>query len=212
MNMFFKMVERLKRGLDRDKVGGRGGQPVWDSYSLVTSSIRRTEHYQVSSTEGRKIFLCQPFSCLFLLPFSVTLLSSTSPFASIILNHQGVKYNKALYRSICRLFLKGALQVNIPLACEKWAYLQQMTLMNLSSQPTIILFQLASPAKLISPAQICLAEGRVSLIQFPPDAPASCLGTPLSNYHPQRWLSARIQELLPWSSNASPCLSKSESS
>lgn len=95
------------------------------------------------------------------------------PSASIILNHQGVKYNKALYRSICRLFLKGVLQVNIPLACEKWAYLQRMTLMNLRSRPSIILFQLASPAKHGFPAQICLAEGGVSLIHFPPEAPAS---------------------------------------
>lgn len=159
---------------------------MWGSYSLVTIFYQADWHYLVSSTEGRKIFHGWAFSSPILLPFSVALLSSTPPFTSIILNHQCVKYNKALYRSICRLFLKGVLQVNIPLACEKWAYLQQMTLMNLSSQPAIILFQLASPAKLISPVQICLAEGRVSLIHFPPNAPASCLGTPLSNHHPRR--------------------------
>lgn len=45
-----------------------------------------------------------------------------------------------------------------------------MTLMNLRSWPSIILFQLASPAKHGFPAQICLAEGRVSLIHFPPNA------------------------------------------
>ena len=47
-----------------------------------------------------------------------------------------------------------------------------MTLMNLRSQPSIILFQLASPAKHGFPGQICLAEGTVSLIHFPPTAPA----------------------------------------
>lgn len=47
-----------------------------------------------------------------------------------------------------------------------------MTLMNLRSRPSIILFQLASSAKHDFPAQICLAEGRVSLIHFPPNAPA----------------------------------------
>lgn len=79
----------------------------------------------------------------------------------IILNHQGVKYNKALYHSICRLYLTGVLQVNIPLAGEKWAYLKQMTLMNFGSWASITLFQLASPAKHGYPTQICLTEGKI---------------------------------------------------
>lgn len=84
-----------------------------------------------------------------------------SPSFLIILNHQGVKYNKALYHSICRLYLTGVLQVNIPLAGEKWAYLKQMTLMNFSSWASITLFQLASPAKHGYPTQICLTEGKI---------------------------------------------------
>lgn len=79
----------------------------------------------------------------------------------IILNHQGVKYNKALYHSICRLYLTGVLQVNILLAGEKWAYLKQMTLMNLGSWASITLFQLDSPAKHGYPTQICLTEGKI---------------------------------------------------
>lgn len=47
------------------------------------------------------------------------LITLSLPPPHIILNHQGVKYNKALYRSICRLYLTGVLQVNIPLAREK---------------------------------------------------------------------------------------------
>lgn len=84
-----------------------------------------------------------------------------SPSFPIILNHQGVKYNKALYHSICRLYLTGVLQVNIPLAGEKWAYLKQTTLMNFSSWASITLFQLASPAKHGYPTQICLTEGKI---------------------------------------------------
>lgn len=100
-----------------------------------------------------------PFLLFFFSSFCSSLLFS--PSFPIILNHQGVKYNKALYHSICRLYLTGVLQVNIPLAGEKWAYLKQMTLMNFSSWASITLFQLASPAKHGYPTQICLTEGKI---------------------------------------------------
>ena len=197
------------------------GQLTWDTHSLV--SIHRADCLctfhcswglpQAPEREDIPLLdiLISLSSAFFLYSPSRAQLPPPPPSASIILNHQGVKYNKASYRSICRLFLKGVLQVNIPLACEKWAYLQQMTLMNLRSRPSIILFQLASPAKHGFPGEICLAEGRVSLIRFPPTAPASLPRCPFIRPPRSEMSFFRKPGNSSQSSNVSPCWSKSES-